>query len=141
MNKMFTTALLLRCPNCGEAPLYAKGLEMHKTCPRCEVRFERWPGTFLGPPILGYGSAGTVTLLTAYILYRTDHFFPGAQYFLAGVAVLAALLPFRNLKAWWIWLLWRSGWVFRDGEKGSDGKADQGASPARRWEKEKETNV
>ena len=37
-----------RCPVCGSGHLFSKWFNLAKHCPRCGLRFEREPGTFIG---------------------------------------------------------------------------------------------
>src|SRR5579884_2595182 len=41
-------ALLLRCPRCGEGPLYKRGYTMYEACPVCGWRYEREEGYWTG---------------------------------------------------------------------------------------------
>ncbi|MDZ7734422.1 MAG: DUF983 domain-containing protein [Acidimicrobiia bacterium] len=37
-----------RCPVCGSGGLFRRWFRMAERCPRCDLRFEREPGTFVG---------------------------------------------------------------------------------------------
>ena len=53
-----TTAILRglrkRCPRCGERDTFVSWFQTRKTCPRCELRFEKEEGGFLGAMTLNY---------------------------------------------------------------------------------------
>jgi uncharacterized protein (DUF983 family) len=45
---LFWRATLLRCPRCGQAPLFRSGYTTHRRCPICQWRFEREEGYWTG---------------------------------------------------------------------------------------------
>ena len=53
-----TTALLRgsrkRCPRCGERDTFVSWFQPRKACPRCELRFAKEEGGFLGAMTLNY---------------------------------------------------------------------------------------
>ena len=53
-----TTALVRglrkRCPRCGERDTFVSWFQPRKTCPRCELRFAKEEGGFLGAMTLNY---------------------------------------------------------------------------------------
>lgn len=52
-----------RCPQCLEARIYKKGLDMNQVCPACGLKFEREPGYFVGAMYISYGMASVMMLL------------------------------------------------------------------------------
>jgi uncharacterized protein (DUF983 family) len=56
-----TTALLRgfrkRCPRCGDRDTFVSWFQPRKTCPRCELRFAKEEGGFLGAMTLNYALA------------------------------------------------------------------------------------
>jgi uncharacterized protein (DUF983 family) len=46
-----------RCPRCAERDTFAGWFRMRAACPRCELRFAREEGGFLGAMALNYGVA------------------------------------------------------------------------------------
>jgi uncharacterized protein (DUF983 family) len=62
---LFSRAMRLRCPLCGQGRLFRSGLIMHDGCPHCGVKFEREPGFFLGSIYINYG----LTALIVSIAY------------------------------------------------------------------------
>ncbi len=96
-------ALHLKCPRCGEQPMFRGWFRMHHSCPSCGYLFERAPGYFLGSIYVNYGI--TVILLT--VAYGFFHFglkYTNAQLAIPLVAfcVVWPLLWFRYARALWI---------------------------------------
>jgi uncharacterized protein (DUF983 family) len=46
-----------RCPRCGEDDTFVSWFVMRTSCPRCELRFEKEEGGFLGAMTLNYAVA------------------------------------------------------------------------------------
>lgn len=46
--RLLWRAMLLRCPRCGEGPLYKRGYTMYEVCPACHWRYEREEGYWTG---------------------------------------------------------------------------------------------
>ncbi len=44
----------MRCPRCGRGAVYAGPLRMRRTCPACNLQFEREPGYFTGAMYASY---------------------------------------------------------------------------------------
>ncbi len=59
--------LRLRCPRCGNSPLFRSYFRMNTDCPACGFHFERDPGYFLGSVYLNYGLTA-LTMTVAYVL-------------------------------------------------------------------------
>ena len=55
-----------RCPVCGSGHLFSKWFNLAKHCPRCGLRFEREPGTFIGA--IGMNTIVTFVSLFGIIL-------------------------------------------------------------------------
>lgn len=93
----------LRCPRCGETPLYAGLFRMHPACAECGMRYEREAGYFVGAIYVNYAmtvaiAAGTVLALDWWIGLTLT------QQLVVGIA-LAALLPlvfFRYSRSLWL---------------------------------------
>jgi uncharacterized protein (DUF983 family) len=117
---MWRTTVFGQCPACGSGPAFAGWLRLRDACGRCGVRFDRYTGNWLGPAVLAYGLGATGSLALALVLVPRFGFFRGLAAVLAGAGVLVALAAMRPVKAWWIWLLWRSGMVVTDEEAGPD---------------------
>ena len=99
----YSTALsrgwTLRCPRCGQGPLFRNLFVMHRNCRHCGFVYERAPGFFLGSAYINYGFTG----ISLAILYMSLHFgaglsnrvltIPLAAYF---VTVPFLLFPFAR---------------------------------------------
>ncbi len=46
-----------RCPRCGERDTFLSWFRMRTACPRCEWRFEKEQGGYLGAMVVNYGVA------------------------------------------------------------------------------------
>ncbi len=96
-------ALQLRCPRCGEGPLFRNWLVMHSKCLHCELHYERAPGYFLGSAYVNYG----IVALTLTVMYVVLHF--GAeisnQWLVGPLIAYCTILPlilFRYARSWWL---------------------------------------
>ena len=109
----FRRALRLRCPVCGEQPIFApwrrvRSLRQWLTpldgCPRCRYRYDREPGYFLlATWAFNYVAVGGAALL-AWLLLSTFTAIPLVpMLFLLLVPMpLASLLFARHAKAFWL---------------------------------------
>ncbi len=70
--------------------------------------------------MLAYGIAVVVATAAGVLLVSRLGVFRGLAAVLVVTAVLTALLVHRPVKAWWIWLLWRTGLVLTDEDAGPD---------------------
>ena len=96
-------AMRLRCPRCGEGPLFAGLFRMHTHCERCRLKYERAPGYFLGSTYINYG----LTALVVTALYIGLHFgmnidngllaFP-----LVAICIAIPVAFFRHSRALWL---------------------------------------
>ena len=64
---MFVRALTRRCPRCGQGDLFRRWFTLPERCPRCELRFEREEGAFLGSLALNYGVTGALFIGTLVV--------------------------------------------------------------------------
>jgi uncharacterized protein (DUF983 family) len=55
--KALLRGLLKRCPRCGERDTFVSWFQPRKACPRCELRFAKEEGGFLGAMTLNYAVA------------------------------------------------------------------------------------
>jgi len=90
-----------KCPRCREGDLFKYGIlskphkftETYKTCPHCQLVYEREPGFFFGAMYVSYAMTMAVLLGTAFILYN---FFGDPDlvvYITAVPAMVLILLP------------------------------------------------
>jgi uncharacterized protein (DUF983 family) len=78
-----------RCPRCGERDTFISWFAMRRACPRCEWRFEKEEGGFLGAMVLNYVAAvGIWIVVLAVGLVLTVPDVPVVPLMLASVAVL-----------------------------------------------------
>ena len=61
----FQAILKLRCPRCLDGEVFYGLWGMYRYCTRCQLRYEREPGYFLGAMYISYGMA---MLLSAPLL-------------------------------------------------------------------------
>jgi len=114
--RMLRTTFRFRCPACGDGRLFEGLYRVRATCPACGVRFERNPGTWTGPVVIGYAVGALAALLSGFLLWWAFGVFTGLRPLMLLAGFATALLAYRPIKAWWIWLLWSTGLVFRDEE-------------------------
>lgn len=57
----FTRGALVRCPDCGEGPLFRGWFRMHEACRACGASFLREQGFYLGSIYINYGATVIVT--------------------------------------------------------------------------------
>jgi len=98
-----TRALALKCPRCGEGPLFRNWFTMHHHCDHCDFVFERAPGFFLGSAYVNYAFMA----ITITILYMTLHFgLELSNEVLAAplllYCIVVPLVLFRYARAWWL---------------------------------------
>ena len=98
-------ALLLRCPRCGEGPLYKRGYTMYEACPVCGWRYEREEGYWTGAMAVNLVVAelivtAVVVPLAAYL--AITHQSPAALIFLAPLAVVLPFLLYWHAKSLWM---------------------------------------
>jgi uncharacterized protein (DUF983 family) len=93
-----------RCPRCGEPAIFRSWLQLLDRCPRCDLRFEKEEGGFLGAMTLTYALAMAiwVAMLVA-VLIATVPELPVAPLIVASVAIMVAvpLLTYPNMKGVW----------------------------------------
>ena len=50
-------ALRLKCPRCGQTPMFTGLFRMQERCSHCELKYEREPGYFVGSLYVSYAIA------------------------------------------------------------------------------------
>lgn len=60
--KSIWSALRLRCPRCGVAPLFRGFFLMYPECLSCNLRFEREQGYFVGAIYINYAATAIITI-------------------------------------------------------------------------------
>ena len=73
-NKLYSV-FTFKCPRCHQAKLFKTPLlsfrgiyNMHKTCPKCQQKFELEPGFYWGAMYIGYGLSSAYMLSVCFIL-------------------------------------------------------------------------
>lgn len=90
-----------KCPRCRRGDLFKYSFlkkplrftETNKTCPHCQLIFEREPGFFFGAMYVSYALTMAVLLCTAFILYN---FFGDPElwvYIVTVPSIVLLLLP------------------------------------------------
>ena len=81
-----------RCPRCGERNVSVSWFHLRRECPRCQLRFEREEGGFLGAMTLNYVVAiGAWVVMLAIWVALTVPDVPVAPLLLASAVVLIVL--------------------------------------------------
>ena len=96
-------SLLLRCPYCGQGPLFEGLLTMRKSCPHCGLVYEREPGFFLGSIYFNYGLTALVVVIF-YPILLFNRLVPESRLLLGAFAfvVVFPMLFFRHARALWL---------------------------------------
>jgi uncharacterized protein (DUF983 family) len=101
--QILARGLLNRCPNCGEHGLFARGLTLHRRCPRCGLELERGEGFFLGSMSINYGMTVLAWLLPVLLLWLSGKLTGWVAAVLAGVGAVAfPVLFYRSSRSWWL---------------------------------------
>jgi uncharacterized protein (DUF983 family) len=96
-------AVALRCPQCGQGPLFESWFAMHDTCGVCGLRFEREEGYFVGAIYVNYAVTAVASLGGAIALDVAFGIPVWAQLTIAGVlAVLVPIVFFRYSRSFWL---------------------------------------
>src|SRR5439155_27161407 len=93
-------AVRLRCPRCGETPLFRGWFSMAEACALCGLRFERAQGYFVGAIYVNYAMTAVLTIGGFFLLWRLTALSTAAQ--------LALLLPVVILFPLWFFRYSRS---------------------------------
>jgi uncharacterized protein (DUF983 family) len=103
--RLLTRCLLLRCPACGQGPLYASLLRMNARCPVCHLPFERESGFYLGAIYFNYGLTALIVTFAYPVLVLGRWLSPNRA--LAACMAFAVLFPlifFRHARCLWLTL-------------------------------------
>ena len=116
--RMLHTTLRGICPECQAASLFLGVYETRAACPRCGLPFELHAGNWTGPVVLAYGLATALAIVAGLLLIPRYGFTTQVEVGLIGIACAGALIAYRPIKAWWLWLLWATGVIAHE-EPGS----------------------
>lgn len=71
--QIFSAGLRLQCPRCGDGNMFSGMFKMRSECGRCNFRFEREMGYFVGAIYINYGA----TIISAFAgFFALDYFTP-----------------------------------------------------------------
>lgn len=99
-----------RCPECGEGRLFEGPFTMRSHCPRCGLDFVGRDGAqYGGAVVLAYAVGGIAALVVLILLLQFGALSRHAIWLTLGSAALAVVGSFRYCKAFWTWVLYRSG--------------------------------
>jgi uncharacterized protein (DUF983 family) len=98
-------ALRLRCPRCGETPLFRGWFTMEQGCRLCGLRFERAQGYFVGAIYINYAVTAVIAVGGFFLLWRWLDLSTSAQ-FAVWVPFLIAfpVVFFRWSRSLWLGL-------------------------------------
>lgn len=106
--------LRLRCPACADGKLFESALAMYTRCPTCGLDFVGRDGAqYGGAIVLSYAIGGIAGLLALVMVLQFGSLSGAAIWLTLGVAFVAIIGSFRYCKAFWTWLLFRSGELTR----------------------------
>jgi uncharacterized protein (DUF983 family) len=96
-------ALRLRCPACGQAPIFAGWFAMHEKCARCGRRFNRGPGYLLGSIYFNYGVTASLVLVLYFAMFFGGVLTDAQRLVLLSLFAAAfAVWFFRYARALWM---------------------------------------
>jgi uncharacterized protein (DUF983 family) len=112
LHRMLAASVLLRCPHCACGGLYAGGFRLHQRCPVCGAKFERDGGEWTGALWLSQWFGLTLGIALWAFLHFRGYQIPALPVVVAGVMSLAMAATYRNIKGWWVWFLYMTGFVY-----------------------------
>src|SRR5262249_59686536 len=96
-------ALRLRCPRCGQTPLFTGWFAMRDACSACGLRYEREQGYFVGAIYVNYALTSLLGLGGVILLDSVVGLSLVQQLALAiPIMLLAPLLFFRHARSLWL---------------------------------------
>jgi uncharacterized protein (DUF983 family) len=96
-------ALRLKCPRCGEAPMFSGLFATRERCEHCHFKFERDPGFFLGSIYVNYGlTALSITFLFVVLQFGFGWTSRELAIPLTIFCLLFPTLMFRHTRALWL---------------------------------------
>jgi len=100
-------ALRLRCPRCGETPLFRGWFAMAEACVLCGLRFERAQGYFVGAIYINYAVTTGIAVSGFFLLWGLLEFSTRDQLLvLVPIVVVFPLWFFRYSRSLWLALEW-----------------------------------
>jgi uncharacterized protein (DUF983 family) len=107
--------LALRCPNCGQGRMFSGLFSMEKTCPHCDVRYERLSGESIGGMFINLGLAEVISVFGFFAIQLAFNP-PMLPHILFWVAfnILFVLLFYRHARGLWVAINYLSSGVYAD---------------------------
>ncbi|HEY7650898.1 MAG TPA: DUF983 domain-containing protein [Methylomirabilota bacterium] len=96
-------ALRLRCPRCGETPLFRGWFTMEPACRLCGMQFERAQGYFVGAIYINYAVSAVIAVGGYFLLWGWMNLSNSAQF--------AIWVPFLVVFPLWFFRWSRSLWL------------------------------
>jgi len=107
LSRALGRAVRLRCPRCGETPLFRGWFSMAEACALCGLRFERAQGYFVGAIYVNYAMTAVLTIGGFFLLWGLTALSTAAQLaLLLPVVILFPLWFFRYSRSLWLALEW-----------------------------------
>jgi uncharacterized protein (DUF983 family) len=91
--RLFSRALVLRCPNCGGRPIFRSWFQLVTHCPRCGLKFEREEGFFLGGMVVNLFIGEFIPIVGAAVTWYLTRPTPPWQLIQYGWIASAIVLP------------------------------------------------
>lgn len=110
---MLLAAIAGRCPACQEGRIKSGWITINTKCSVCEVRFERWEGTWTIAAVMGYGSAAVFAVLLGLVFFRLGAL-KGAENIIIPATMLFAAVVYPICKNISIGLLFLNGFIYPD---------------------------
>lgn len=103
LKKILQCSFRLKCPRCEEGSLFQKRFTMFSNCPKCDLKFEREQGYFIGAMYINYGA--TVFLaFPGYFIFDVFTSIPFLVNFAIWI-VVSGIFPvffYRYSKSLWL---------------------------------------
>ena len=102
MWSLIGSTALLKCPRCKRGKVYRWSLRMNRTCPVCDLKFEREQGYFFGAMYASYAFQFATITPVMFILLVTTH----SAWWTIGVTAAQTFIqaPIAYLYSRVIWL-------------------------------------
>lgn len=103
VRQVFAAGVHLKCPKCGEGKMFSSMFKMFAACSRCNFRFEREMGYFVGAMYINYGA----TIIVAFAGFFALDFItpmPFLPNFILWIAfcILFPIVFFRYSRSLWL---------------------------------------
>ena len=107
------SALFGRCPNCQKGKLYQSFMKLNETCPVCQVRFERWNGSWTIAAVMGYTSGALFAIVLGAWFLHND-MLKGSEKIIIPLTVLFTVCFYPICKNFSMFMLWNNGFITVD---------------------------